>query len=258
MEEDGVQEALGELELAAAFLFEDAVVRLSGVGAATDEFGDDREDVGGGAAVAETAGVGQDAEVQGLGGDGVDGEALGERTGGEDVAGRGGFADDDVRLRVVRVRGVVVDVGQDAGRELGEQFRPYAGRIGTVYGDRDPVRRVIIGSFDERHAFGVGDQVRGDPVAVHAQRVDALREEHAAEGGLGADAVAIGAHMAQYGHFPSFEALDEIPEGLARRLHADTHGFADEQTAVVHRWQRQKARLSPTSGERLNLPALRA
>ena len=196
--------------------------------------------------------------MQGLGGDGVDGEALGERAGGEDVAGGGGLADDDVRLRVVRVRSVVVDVGEDAGRELGEQFRPYAGRIGTVDGERDPVRRVIIGPFDERHAFGVRDEIRGDPVAVHAERIDAFGEEHAAQGGLGADAVAIGAHMAQYGHFPPFETLDEIPEGLARRLHADTHGFADEQTAVVHRWQRQKARLSPTSGERLNLPALRA
>jgi hypothetical protein len=33
--------------------------------------------------------------------------------------------------------------------------------------------------------------------------------------------------MAQYGHFLAFETLDEVSEGLARRLHADTHGFAD-------------------------------
>jgi len=152
----------------------------------------------------------------------------------------------------------VVDVGQDAGRELGEQFRPDAGRIGTVDRDGDAVLRVIIGPFDERHALGVGDEVRGDAVAVHAERVDALGQEHPAQRGLGTDAVAIGAHMAQYGHFPPLETFDEVPEGHARRLHADTHGFASEETGGPHRWQRQKARLSPTSGERLNLPAVRA
>ena len=67
---------------------------------------------------------------------------------------------------------MVVDVGQDPGRELGEQFRPNAGRIGTVDRDGDAVRCVIIGGFDERHAFGVRDEIRGDAVAVHADRVD--------------------------------------------------------------------------------------
>ena len=196
--------------------------------------------------------------MQGLGGGGVHGEALGEGAGGEDVARRGGFAHDDVRLRVVGIRRMMVDVGQDAGRELGEQFRPYAGRIGTVDRHGDAVVRVIIGGFDERHAFGVGDQVRGDTVPVHADRVHAFGRQHAAEGGLGADAVTIRAHMAQYGYFPPFETLDEVSEGLARRLHADTHGFADEETVGGGCWQRQKAGLLPTSGERLNLPAVRA
>ena len=77
VEGDRIEEALGQLEFATAFLLEDTVVGFGGVGAAADEFGDDREDIGGRAAVAEAAGVGQDAEVQGLGGDRVDGEALG-------------------------------------------------------------------------------------------------------------------------------------------------------------------------------------
>ena len=134
--------------------------------------------------------------MQGLGGNGIDGEALGEGTGGKDVAGRGGLADDDIGLRVIRIRGVVVDVGQDAGRELGEQFRPNAGRIGTVDRDSDAVGRVIVGGFDELYAFGVRDEIRGDAVAVHADRVDTFGQEHPAESGLRADAVPVRAHMA--------------------------------------------------------------
>ena len=65
-------------------------VRLGRVGPAPHQFGDDGEDVGGGAAVAEAPGVRKDPEVEALRRGGVDGEAGLERTGGEDVAGRGG------------------------------------------------------------------------------------------------------------------------------------------------------------------------
>ena len=91
---------------------------------------------------------------------------------------------------------MVVDVGQDSGRELGEQFRPNAGRIGTVDRDSDAVLRVIVGGFDEPHALGVRDEIRGDAVAVHADRVDTFGQEHPAESGLRADAVPVRAHMA--------------------------------------------------------------
>ena len=91
---------------------------------------------------------------------------------------------------------MVVDVGQDASWELSEQFRPNAGRIGTVDCDGDAVSCVIVGGFDELNALGVRDEIRGDAITVHADRVDAFGQEHATEGGLRADAVPVGSHMA--------------------------------------------------------------
>ena len=90
---------------------------------------------------------------------------------------------------------MVINVAPKLAPELVQEVGPNARRIGTVDRDSHPAIWDILVTREEGEPLGVRYHVRGDSIAVDADAVDPRRQEDAAESDLGADAVAIGAHV---------------------------------------------------------------
>ena len=181
---------LKKLELAGGFALVELHAGQRGLGPVADQFGTETKDAFGGGGEAELPGVGHDAGVEGLGRRGVDRETGVEKEAGEEFR-RGGRAGvDEVMHGETGIGQVVVEAGEGPRVER-LHLLARAPMVGAVGKDGEAVVADLIAAEKRGVAEEEFDAAR-HRIGIHADGVDALRPQDAAEGDLGTDAVAIG------------------------------------------------------------------